>query len=114
MESYGHEFIKGLLDILKLCPNILNVLESISSWTKFASALVSQIKGISTILQPIIEQVSEEKISERRAIKLVLRTIPTITVNGYDQILFAISQCGQKSLEYVLKINLNFKEDYGI
>jgi hypothetical protein len=107
---FKYEFILGLMKILKNYPEII---DQITSWETFSRTLIENVSGVSTIVDPLIERVKCGELSEVRAKKLVLRIVPTVTLSGYEHILYAISLCSISSYQYVQKINPNFDNDYG-
>jgi hypothetical protein len=46
--------------------------------------------------------------------KILLRTIPVSNINGYEHILYAITNCGDKEVQQLVeRINPDFSREYG-
>ncbi|KAI1721366.1 DEAD/DEAH box helicase domain-containing protein [Ditylenchus destructor] len=104
-------FGKGLREMLNHTDGMMNAITSLQIVT---STLQQVVQGFEHILSPIWNRFKAAKITETHAKKLILRTVPNITIFGYEHLLYAISKCGQKADNYVNQIYRNFANEYGL
>ncbi|KAI1729202.1 DEAD/DEAH box helicase domain-containing protein [Ditylenchus destructor] len=105
----NNSFGKGLLEMLKHMDGMMKALTSLEI---VICTLREVVQGFEHILNPIWNRFKDAKITETHAKKLILRTVPNITIFGYEHLLYAISKCGQEADNYVNQIYRNFANEY--
>ncbi|KAI1716005.1 DEAD/DEAH box helicase domain-containing protein [Ditylenchus destructor] len=102
-------FGKGFREVLNHTVGIMNAITSLEIVT---STLQQVVQGFEHILTPIWNRFKAAEITETHAKKLILRTVPNVTMLGYEHLLYAISKCGQDADNYVNRIYRNFANEY--